>query len=65
MKRFKYDFIYTFYETFGLKNKKIITPENTIFQVIKDTSIATALLWLPERLLKMLNLLIKNIRFFL
>ena len=37
MKRFKYDFTYTFYETFGLKNKKIITPENTIFQVLLKT----------------------------
>ena len=43
MKRFKYDFTYTFYETFGLKNKKIITPERYNFSsFIKDTSIATS-----------------------
>lgn len=43
MKKFKYDFTYTFYETFGLKNKKIITPERYNFSsFIKDTSIATS-----------------------
>ncbi len=43
MKKFKYDFTYTFYETFGLKNKKIITPERYNFSsFINDTSIATS-----------------------
>ena len=53
MKKFKYDFTYTFYETFGLKNKRIITPENYNFSsFIKDTSIATSTVMVTRKVAK-------------
>ena len=53
MKRFKHDFTYTFYETFGLKNKRIITPENYNFSsFIKDTSIATSTVMVTRKVAK-------------
>lgn len=53
MKKFKYDFTYSFYETFGLKNKKIKTPEKYNFSsFIKDTSIATSSVMITRKVAK-------------
>ncbi len=43
MKRNNYDFTYTYYETFGIKSRKIIPPTKFHFDsFIKNTSIATS-----------------------
>ena len=57
MKKNDLPFTYTNYETFGLKNKKIIVPKTfTYREFIKNTSIATSTMVVKRNV-------IKNIKF--
>ena len=56
MKKNKYDFTYTYYKTFGLKDKKITTPPYFNFdKFTKDTSIGTSTMMIKRKLLKNIN----------
>ncbi len=53
MKKNKYDFTYTFYETIGKKQKKITTPLKFNLQsFLKNTSIATSSMIVTKKILK-------------
>ena len=53
MKKNNYDFTYTYYETFGIKLSKIITPTKFHFDsFIKNTSIATSTMMIKREVAK-------------
>ncbi len=53
MKKNNYDFTYTYYETFGLKFKKITPPNKLNFdKFIKNTSIATSTMMIKRKIAK-------------
>ena len=50
MKKNNYDFTYTYYETFGIKSKKIIPPIKFHFEsFIKNTTIATSTMMIKKK----------------
>jgi len=56
MKKNKYDFTYTYYKTFGLKDKRITTPSQFSFdKFIKDTSIGTSTMMIKKKLVNNIN----------
>ena len=53
MKKNNYDFTYTYYETFGIKSKKIIPPIKFHFEsFIKNTTIATSTMIIKKKVSK-------------